>query len=189
MRITKLHLILLMMVILFAGYFSYQYRQEQVRQAAVLEEQHRRAAEQARLRIEREKKKAAAVQAVAVAGEYWIAGTKEKRDVSAGQATLHRAKEILALERFDEAQATARESIEQFKQAKFIDLKYTVKRGDNLWKIARMKKHYGRGSMWPVIWRANEKKIPDFEILRTRLVLSIPKAESEIKKYTRFRKI
>lgn len=34
---------------------------------------------------------------------------------------------------------------------------YTVKRGDNLWKIA--KRYYGSGSKWPKIYNANKKVI------------------------------
>jgi nucleoid-associated protein YgaU len=34
---------------------------------------------------------------------------------------------------------------------------YVVKRGDSLWRIAR--RHYNRGSLYPVIYRANRRKI------------------------------
>jgi nucleoid-associated protein YgaU len=95
----------------------------------------------------------------------------------------------MLLEKYDEAETLARQSIEELKAAKLLTVKYTVRRRDSLWKIAKMKKHYGRGSMWPVIWRANEKKIPDFDVLRTRLVLVIPKSESEIKKFSIHKKI
>ena len=34
---------------------------------------------------------------------------------------------------------------------------HTVKKGDCLWKIS--KKYYGKGSLWPTIYKANKKKI------------------------------
>lgn len=33
---------------------------------------------------------------------------------------------------------------------------YTVKKGDSLWKIAAMSKHYGKGSQWTKIYNANK---------------------------------
>ena len=189
MRITKLHLILLLIVLALAGFFVYQYQQERQRQIEILETQKIAAEKEARIKLETEKKKDLAVKTVAVAGGFWTKGKQEGKDVSAGQATLHKAKESLALEKFEEAEALAKQSIEELKAAKPVRVTYRVRRGDNLWKIARMKRHYGRGSMWPVIWRANEKKVPNFSVLRTRLVLFIPKTESEIKKFTKHRKI
>ncbi len=193
MRITKLHLILFSLVITLACFFAYQYQQERKREIAAIEEQRqeqiKKEEEIARLKAEREQKKASAVKTIAVAGAFWTKGSQEGKDVSVGQATLHKAKELMLLEKYGEAEALASQSIEELKTAKLVTLKYTVKRRDTLWKIAKMKKHYGRGSMWPIIWRANEKKIPDFDVLRTRLVLIIPKSESEIKKFRRYRKI
>jgi nucleoid-associated protein YgaU len=189
MRITKLHLILFVAAAVCAVFFALQYQQEKIKRAAVIEEQNRKADEDARARVEIDKKSQSASKAIAVAGEYWLKGRKEGREISAGQAILHKAKESLGLNKFGEAEALARQSIEEFKKAELTTIKYTVKRRDNLWKIAKMKQHYGRGSMWPVIWRANEKKIPDFDVLRVRLVLAIPKSESEINKYTRHKRI
>jgi nucleoid-associated protein YgaU len=56
-----------------------------------------------------------------------------------------------------------------------------VRRGDSLWAIAKMPRHYGRGAFWTKIWRANEKKIPDFDIIYPRQVLLIPKNNSKAK--------
>lgn len=189
MKITKLHIILLAMVLAFGSVFAYQYRVERKRQLAVIAEQKRRAEEEARARLEREKMKETAVKSVAVAGEYWLKGKKEGKDIALPQDTLHRAKESLTSENFEMADALARQAISEFQAAKPLNITYTVKRGDSLWRIARMQQHYGRGSMWPVIWRANEKKVPDFDELRRNQVLLIPKTEAEIKKYTRVRKI
>lgn len=183
MRITKLHLILLSIALLVIGIYVYQIQQERqrLREIAAIEvarQEERRRMEEERRRTEAlARKKELAVQAVAVAGEYWLLGKKEGRDVSRGQATLHQAKENLGRDDFDGALDLARQAITELKEAPSVNVYYRVRRGDNLWKIARMPRHYGRGSMWTKIWRANEKKIPDFDIIYPRQVLFIPKAQ------------
>ena len=179
----------MVIVLFFGSVFFYQYQQEQKKQAAIVEAQRLKAEQERRAKLERDMAQLSAVKAVAVAGEYMLIAKKEGKDVSAPQETLHKAKECLNTEDFAQAETLARQSIEEFKNAKTLNLTYTVKRGDNLWKIARMPAHYGKGSMWPVIWRANENKIPDFDVLHKKLVLLIPKTDSEIKKYTRIKRI
>lgn len=51
---------------------------------------------------------------------------------------------------------------------------YTVQRGDTLWKIAKMKEHFGQGHRWYDIWKANEEIIADFDKLISGQVLTIP---------------
>jgi nucleoid-associated protein YgaU len=189
LKITKLHIILLVIVFLLGSVLFYQYRQEQKKQAVIVEAQRHKAEQERRAKLEKDMQKLSAVKAVAIAGEYWLKAKKEGKDIAAPQETLHKAKECLNLEDFAQAETLARQSIEEFNSAKTLNVTYTVKRGDCLWKIAKMPDHYGRGSMWPVIWRANKKKIPDFDVLRKRLVLVIPKTESEIRKYTRIKRI
>ena len=51
---------------------------------------------------------------------------------------------------------------------------YVVRRGDNLWNIAKRADVYGRGVKWVKIWRANEKRVPDFDVLVSGQKLTIP---------------
>lgn len=51
---------------------------------------------------------------------------------------------------------------------------YVVKRGDTLWKIAKMPEHFGQGHRWYDIWKANEDKIEDFDHLVRGQTLTIP---------------
>lgn len=52
---------------------------------------------------------------------------------------------------------------------------YVVRRGDNLWNIAKKPEVYGRGSGWVRIWRANELQVPDFSVIVTGQELKIPR--------------
>ncbi|MHB9154903.1 MAG: LysM peptidoglycan-binding domain-containing protein [Endomicrobiales bacterium] len=192
MRITKLHLMLLAIIAVILGLYVYQIQQEKKRlqeiaSAATAREEERKRAQEEKRRAEEEQraqetlaqKQDLAVQAVAVAGEYRLLAKKEGKDVSRGQETLRQAKEYLGRQDFEAAWEMARRSIDEFKNAPQLVLHYRIRRGDSLWKIAQMPRHYGRGSQWPRIWRANQKKIPDFDLVYPRQVLLIPKNNTE----------
>lgn len=53
--------------------------------------------------------------------------------------------------------------------------RYVVRRGDNLWNIAKRPDVYGRGAGWVKIWRANERKVPDFSVIVAGQELKIPR--------------
>ena len=70
---------------------------------------------------------------------------------------------------------------------------YTVVKGDCLWKIAGMKKHYGVPKLWPAIWEANKdgvvkaparipKTIKNPNLIYPGQVLRIPKLTDAQKK-------
>jgi len=52
---------------------------------------------------------------------------------------------------------------------------YLVQRGDNLWNISKKPEVYGRGATWVKIWRANEKRILDFDVIYSGMRLTIPR--------------
>ena len=49
---------------------------------------------------------------------------------------------------------------------------YVVKRDDSLWRIARAE--YGDANKWPLIYRANQDKIRNPNLIRPGLVLQLP---------------
>lgn len=56
---------------------------------------------------------------------------------------------------------------------------YVVQRGDTLWKIAKMKEHFGQGHRWYDIWKANEDAIEDFDKIEAGQSLTIPADKPE----------
>ena len=80
---------------------------------------------------------------------------------------------------------------------------YTVIKGDCLWKIAGMKKHYGNPKLWPAIWEANKdgvvkaparipKTIRNPNLIYPGQVLRIPKLTTAqktdyLKKYNSYK--
>ena len=192
-RITRFHMLLISIIVIIAGIYAYQLVQEKERRRvmAAVEAQRQAVREAQQRMIEEERRRqellnraeTLAIEAVAVAGEYRLISIKENKDVTQGEASLRQAKEFLAKRDFDNAWELAHQSIGQFKAAPVLAVKkaavaekkyYSVKKGDCLWKIAKMPRHYGRGAAWVKIWNANKKKIPDFDIIYPRLKLLIP---------------
>ena len=52
--------------------------------------------------------------------------------------------------------------------------KYSVLKGDSLWKISIRNDIYGNPHMWPIIWYANRHMIKDPYIINQGMVLNIP---------------
>ena len=192
-RITRFHLLLIGIIVIIAGIYVSQIVQEKERRRVIAAvEAQRQAAREAQQRmIDEERRRqellnraeTLAIEAVAVAGEYRLLYIKENKNVAEGEASLRQAKEFLLKRDFDSAWQLAHKSIGQFKAAPKLaappapaakKMYYNVKKGDCLWKIAKMPRHYGRGSAWVKIWKANKKKIPDFDIIYPRLKLVIP---------------
>ncbi|MEW6040827.1 MAG: LysM peptidoglycan-binding domain-containing protein [Elusimicrobiota bacterium] len=174
-RITRLHLIVILMVMAAIGLFISEIKSR--RPAKIPEEKKEILVSKLPAVVPPvaiENKEPFARKAIAVAGEYWKIAKKEYRDYERGGMTLKSAKREYQNGNYEEAWQLARLSIEQFKTAKKFGVKYRVKSGDCLWNIAKMKRHYGRGSLWVRIWRANEKIIKDFDLIFSRQVFFIP---------------
>lgn len=115
---------------------------------------------------------------IAVAGEEMKIAVHKGKNVSAGKALLRQAKRLEQEGEYTRAVNIALQSIDVFKAktAKIVKLSgYTVKRGDCLWNISKRKDIYGKGSGWVTIWRANEKRIPDFDEIYSGQKLTIPR--------------
>jgi nucleoid-associated protein YgaU len=183
-RITKLHLFLIGIAVFTLAAYWYQMKLDQLQEREMAALRARQLMEQKRVALEQriaevaEERRQLATDAVAIAGEYWCLAKKEGRDVAAGQASLRQAKALLAAGDTAPAFAQARRAIDELKRAPRGSriVKYLVRPGDTLWRIAQMRQHYHNGSRWPRIWRANKDQIPDHDFIRPRQVLVIPDA-------------
>jgi len=201
-RITKLHLIIIVLALAMAGVYVNQVQLEKKKKAQlpiaeVSKESFKTQYEEERRRqLELENKERLAIEVVANAGGYWDAASKMGRDVALGEETLRSAKGFLVQKQFDKAYELAVRSIEEFKAAKLKEeaapakteevkpkavrsknVYYSVRRGDCLWNIAKMRKHYGDGNKWRFIWKANIKKVPKRNLIYPKQVLLIPRIQ------------
>ncbi len=189
MRITNLHLIVSFLVLSGVGFFWYQFFGPRVplslpsfrmsvdetpplpaRAVPSVEEQKQRRLEAAR------------VEAREALDQAWAALEAARRDgkdiVSAAQGyekARQRFEEARLAEDHEAAALLARQARREAEEAPLLRLGvYVVGRGDNLWSIAKKTEVYGRGAGWVKIWRANEKKIPDFDRIYAGTKLTIP---------------
>lgn len=185
MKITRLHLLLLVIIVGLVGFYGIRHyqriariKEEQLRDELRRAEELRRLAFQQQESERQQKLKEAllAKEAVAVAGEYYRIARQQGKDVTAGQMVLRQAKEFLNHEQYESSRKLAHQAIELFQQAPLLELKYRVKSGDSLWKISAMKRHYHYGCLWPIIWRANKSKIRNPRLIYPRQVFRIPKS-------------
>jgi hypothetical protein len=176
-RITKLHLILMMLVVIASGAFLFQMYQENLRSrenaARLAEEYNRLEAERARQELLL-KQEALARSAIAVAGEYWSLYNDQGRDVSIGQATLHNAKENLKQKNFDAAYQLSAQAIKELREAPLPQVFHIVSRGDTLWGIAAKQRYYGDGRKWRLIYSANKATVHNPRRIFARQKLLIP---------------
>lgn len=52
---------------------------------------------------------------------------------------------------------------------------WKVYRGESLWSIAAYPEVYGKGTKWPVIYRANKDQIKDPNVIRANQILKLPR--------------
>lgn len=62
-------------------------------------------------------------------------------------------------------------------------VEYVVKKGDNLWKIAKTLSAYNDSYKWPLIYRANVGKIKDADLIRVgmKLKINLEPTDKEVK--------
>lgn len=183
MKITKLHLILLIVALAgFFGWKEYTKRVEIAKGRAELErarrEEKSRAEIDARRReLEAEnlaRKVTLAREAIAVAGEYLKIARRENLNASKGQVTLRIAKETLAEGDANKAWELAHQSIKEIKEAAFSDRMHIVRHGDTLWDIASMRRHFSDGRKWRYIYLANKSSVKNPRVIYPRQKLVVP---------------
>jgi nucleoid-associated protein YgaU len=161
-RITKLHLILMMLVVIASGAFLFQMYQENLHAreeaARITEERNRLEAERAKQELLL-KQEAVARSAIAIAGEFWCLYMDQGRDVSTGQATLHTAKENFKQKNFEAAYSLSAQAIRELREAPLPDVYHIVRHGDNLWRIAAKPEYFHDGFKWRLIYQANKNII------------------------------
>ncbi|MBI4395971.1 MAG: LysM peptidoglycan-binding domain-containing protein [Elusimicrobia bacterium] len=197
MRITNLHLIVSFLILSGVAFFLYQFygrervpvrpppvEEEKPEEMAEKEEMERRLEEErARRETEREREEALnlAGEALSRAAGAIQRARVEGRDEGAAVQLYHKAKAALGqakdVPEFGRVRDMALEAARMAEAAPAKERadEYVVKRGDNLWNIAKKREVYGRGAGWVRIWRANENKVPDFDILYSGITLEIPR--------------
>ena len=56
---------------------------------------------------------------------------------------------------------------------------HRVGRGESLWSIAALDRIYGDGLLWPLLYDANRDAISNWNVVKTGLILEVPKAGDE----------
>ena len=74
--------------------------------------------------------------------------------------------------------------MEAAKEGKEVGLEriHVVKKGECLWKISGYKQVYHNPFMWPLIYKANQNKIKDPDLIYPKQIFSIPRDYSECEK-------
>ena len=104
-------------------------------------------------------------------GTFYI--TSLMRTATEGDEDIGISLTLVERRRLSEKRSTGKEGVtgERNKAGNSIK-KYTVKKGDCLWRIE--KKFYGNGSLWRRIYAANRSKIKDPDLIYPGQVLVIP---------------
>jgi hypothetical protein len=103
--------------------------------------------------------------------------TQKDRDTAAAYESLNEAWEALNSDRIVDAGSLAEKARTLAEHAPMKDEfkkepTYITRRGDNFWKIARQE--LDDAKLWYLVWRYNEKKFPDFDLIYSGVELRIP---------------
>jgi hypothetical protein len=175
MRITRLHLLILLIGLAVAGYGVYVW-QMHPKPSAVSSVTPRKASEPESLISKKflHTNAETAKQKVALAGESYAIFRKTHGDVPAVAAPLRQAKNKLALQKWDEAIQQADAATVAMRNARQSAPEYTVAKGDTLWTIAERHSPVREGGGWYAIWKANQKTVKDFDRIEIGWSLNIP---------------
>jgi len=77
------------------------------------------------------------------------------------------AEKMIALKKDKSSLLVEKSVIKEYK-------KYTVLKGDCLWKISMKNSIYGKAYLWPIIWYANKDTIKNPHIIEPKMTLNIP---------------
>lgn len=167
MRITKLHLVFLVLLFAAGGVFMF-YHVRQKEKAALEDINRRKLDEEAVLQRQAEEEKMRQQAAEQAEADQKKREEEQKNNV---QNELEKGLEA-------EARAEKAPKLETKKSPEIAgSYTYKVRRGDSLWKIAKQKKYYGRGGKWIKIWKANKDKIKDYDRIYPGQVFVIPDHE------------
>ncbi|HAM39427.1 MAG TPA: hypothetical protein DCP53_08565 [Elusimicrobia bacterium] len=114
-------------------------------------------------------------QHIAITGEKIRIKKRDGYDVAPAQEVLRKAKDSFTASDYEIALVYSRESSVLIDSASKIAIPkrvHIVQSGDCLWYIS--KKYFKRGSNWYDIWKANEEKIPDFDLIYRNQSIVIP---------------
>lgn len=184
MRITNLHLIVSFLLLSGAGFFAYQLFGRQSLPPLPPIQASKPLTDDSALRLQDARKKAE--RSLLNASGVMDVARQQRRPVSGAQETYDEARRRFAAagteDDYLDVTALAEQAIQQAREgaeARQAEVPhvgtYVVRRGDNLWNISKRPEVYGRGAGWVKIWRANEKKVPDFDILVSGTELKIPR--------------
>ena len=76
------------------------------------------------------------------------------------------------LEKLNLVKMKLTDRLDNLKEKSYME--YTVKRGDFLWKISNKDKFFGKGRLWPLIYRFNREKISNPDLIEIGWKLKIP---------------
>jgi hypothetical protein len=115
--------------------------------------------------------------------------TPPKADRQAELDAMKKNKISALPEFFDKVQNQLQRKIDACKDPEPEAKNYTVKKGDNLWNIAKKKEHYSNPFAWPVIYKANRDKIKNPDLIFPKQIFQVPNLTAEEKsKYDKIRR-
>jgi hypothetical protein len=124
------------------------------------------------------------VMSVGAIGEAYRPLRQQFGDIPPISQPLRAAKKRIAEGRYDLAMVSARQSWSALKTFRSkvsaaSAASYQVARGDTLWSIAQSHSPVRQGPGWVTIWKANKATAPDFDRIEVGMVLKIPQKKSQ----------